>query len=248
MHLDIFSSGNSFFHRLDPRAKIIVFVPLVFAVALTESIPVAVVYLLVSGLFVLVACLPLKELLKRQLVLNAFMIFLWLTVPFSVEGQALFEYKGLVFSEAGARMAGLITLKANAIFIFTCSLIATTEIFALGHALFHLKCPRKLVYLSFFLYRYIGVLHEEYEKLLNAVKMRAFRPGTNRRTFRTLAYIVGMLFVNSYGRSQRVYQALILRGFREDFPMLMHFHCQRKDICFAVIMTLGIFTQVVLWR
>jgi len=248
MHLDVFSEGDSLFHRLDPRAKILVFVPFTFAVALTGSIRASGVYVLLSLICAAAARLFSVELLKRQLVLNGFVFFLWLTVPWSVAGRPVLQYQSLILSDAGIRAVLLVTLKANALFLLTCSMIATTEVFALGHALFHLRVPGKLVYLFLFLYRYIGVLHEEYSKLFRAAALRGFCPRTGCVTVRTMSYIFGMLLVRSYERSQRIYQALTLRGFRGDFPMLTHFRYQKADVCFVAVMTLVLAAQVTLWK
>jgi cobalt/nickel transport system permease protein len=248
MHFDIFSQGKSVFHVLDPRLKILTFIPLVFVVALLQNAWAAASYLIIAALFIVIAKVDLKELSSRLAALNIFIGLLWLTLPFSIEGRALFVLNGAGFSYEGAVYTLVITLKANAILLFTIALIGTTDVFSLAHALFHLKYPRKLVYLSVFLYRYIGVLHEEYDRLTNTAKARSFTPGTNVSTLKTYAFMIGMLFVNSYERSQRIYQALHLRGFRGDFPMLRHFHVHKADGFFMVIMALIILGRFMLWN
>ncbi|MCD4781836.1 MAG: cobalt ECF transporter T component CbiQ [Candidatus Omnitrophica bacterium] len=248
MHFDVFAQGKSVLHSLDPRVKILTYIPLVFVIALLQNIPAAIYYLTLAIIFIIVASINLKELLNRIVALNIFIALLWLTLPFNIEGKTLFVIKTFSFSLDGAIYAFIITLKANAILLFTIALIGTTDVFSLAHALFHLKFPKKLVYLSMFLYRYISVLHEEYERLMHAAKARSFYPKTNISTLKTYAYMVGMLFINSYERSQRIYQALTLRGFRGDFPMLTHFHFHRIDILYAIFMSLIILTRFVLWN
>ncbi len=207
----------------------------------------ALLYFLLAGTFVFFAHVDWQALLNRCFIFNGFILFLWLTLPFSIDGTPLFTCMGLTFSRQGAVYASLIALKANALYLFTISLIGTTEPFTFAHALFHLKCPKKLVYIAIFLYRYVAVLHEEYERMLSAVRIRAFRAKTDIHTFRTLAYMIGMLFVNSYDRSQRIYQALQLRGFRGDFPMLIHFQWKRSDVIFAGLIGTLLVVQAALW-
>ena len=48
--------------------------------------------------------------------------------------------------------------------------------------------------------------------------------------------MVGMLFVKSYERSKRIYQAMTLRGFRGYFPLITHFHLHTRDLVFAAVM------------
>lgn len=248
MHLDIFSQGKSVFHSLDPRVKILVFIPLVFVVALLQEATAAACYLGLAILFIVIAGIDLKALFSRLAALNIFVALLWLTLPFTIEGRAIFVFKGLAFNSEGALYTLVITLKANAILLFTIAIIGTTDVFTLAHALFHLRFPKKLVYLSVFLYRYIGVLHDEHDRLTNTAKARSFCPGTDMNTLKTYAYMVGVLFVNSYERSQRIYQALTLRGFRGDFPMLRHFCYHTKDIIFAAIMAIIVASGFVLWK
>lgn len=247
MHFDIFSQGTSVLHSLDPRTKILSFIPLVFVVALLETVWLSAFYLGIALLLVFIARIDLRALLNRIAALNFFIVLLWLTLPFSVEGHVIFSFKGLAFTVEGALYTLVITLKANAILLFSISIIGSTDVFSLAHALFHLKFPRKLVYLMVFIYRYITVLHQEYNRLINTAKARCFSPKTNINTLKTYAYMVGMLFVSSYERSQRIYQALTLRGFRNDFPMLRHFHFHKKDLVFSVVMVFIILGRFLLW-
>jgi cobalt/nickel transport system permease protein len=240
MHFDIFSQGDSVVHKLDPRFKILAFVPLVFIVALLDEVPAALVYLSLAVLSVIIARIEIRPLFYRLLALNGFLVLLWLTLPFSFQGDTLLRLGDLALTSQGVFYTLIITLKANTILLFTITIIGTTGVFSLAHAMFHLKCPRKLVYLTVFIYRYISVVHEEYERLRKTAKARSFRPGTNVYTFKMYAYMVGMLFVKSYERSQRIYQALVLRGFRGDFPMLRHFRLQKADMIFAVVALLMI--------
>ncbi len=120
--------------------------------------------------------------------------------------------------------------------IATIAILGTSEVFSLAHALVHLKVPLKLVYLFFFFYRYISVMHEEYSRLKKALAVRAFKPKTNLHTYKTYAYLVGMLIVSSFDRSQRIYNAMLCRGFKGKFPIVSHFNLRRKDVVFGFMM------------
>lgn len=246
MHLEEFSQGNSFFHGIDPRIKFIVFIPLVFIVAVSRGTGIGLFSLLLAAVFIITAKIPPGPLLKRLLVVNIFVLFLWFTIPFSIKGQGLFSLGSVVASREGILYTLSITLKANAIFLFTVSILGTSEVFSLAHALYHLRVPRKLIYLFFFFYRYISVLHREYDSLVAALKVRGFTPKTNHHTYRTYAYLIGMLFIRSYERSQRIYNALLLRGFKGSFPLIPHFQLERRDIFFAFFVY-GIIGVLLLW-
>lgn len=236
MHLDEFSVGTSFLHRLDPRIKFAVFVPLVFVVALSSHISIGLFFLCMATLCVYLARLSFRDIVNRLLLVNIFVIFLWLTLPFSISGTPLLDLGPWQVTTEGVAFTTAITFKANAIFLFTISILGTSEIFALVHALDHFKVPKRLLYLFFFFYRYLTVLHQEYNGVRAAIKARGFVPKTTVHTWRTYAYMVGMLFVKSYERSTRIYQAMSLRGFRGYFPLITHFHIHTQDIVFVAVM------------
>ncbi len=98
------------------------------------------------------------------------------------------------------------------------------------HGLRHLHVPDKLVHTFFFCYRYISVIHEEYTRLRHAMRVRCFRPRTSLHTYRSYAYLVGMLLIKSYERSVRIYQAMLCRGFRGEYPTFHHFHLHGRDL------------------
>jgi cobalt/nickel transport system permease protein len=68
--------------------------------------------------------------------------------------------------------------------------------------------------------------------------VRAFRPKSNMHTYKTYAYLVGMLIVRSYDHSQRIYNAMLCRGFTGKFPIITHFHMHPWDYTFGCLMIL----------
>ena len=99
----------------------------------------------------------------------------------------------------------------------------------------HLGVPDKFCFLFLFTYRYLYVIAEEYERLATAARLRGFVAATDMRTYRTYAALVAMVLVKSYDRSQRVYQAMLLRGFAGRFPGLGHDRAGRRDAVFLML-------------
>ncbi len=236
MHLEEFAEGGSLLHRLDPRVKFITLMPFILLVAVLKGIELPLAGLMVSLVLVSIARLPLKKLMNRLLVVNTFVLLLWFFIPFSYPGRQLLSIGPLSLSQEGLLYVLSITIKTNAIVLATIAVLGTSEIFYLAHALLHLRIPEKLVYLFFFFYRYISVLHEEYTRLRRAMAIRCFHPKSNMHTYRSYAYLVGMLLVRSYERSQRIYQAMLCRGFQGRFPLVRHFRMTGKDILFLAVM------------
>ncbi|KHK04308.1 Transmembrane component NikQ of energizing module of nickel ECF transporter [Desulfovibrio sp. TomC] len=216
---------------------------LLSVVAALARTPQAPVFILTAGLLLtaLSGASP-GVVLRRAAAVNVFIFFLWLFVPLSTPGTPLWQEFGLTVSREGVSLAWLVTLKANAVFFCVLSLLATIPAPALGRAMTSLGVPAKFSFLFVFTYRYLHVIAEEYERLVTAARLRGFVPATDGRTYRTYAALVAMVLVRSYDRSQRVYQAMLLRGFTGVFPCLNRFQAGRRDVLFlsAVVAVAGL--------
>ena len=231
-----FAIGDSFIHRLDPRVKIVVVFLFSVVVAVSTRFTVLVSALALGVCVTWLASLPTKELLRRLVPINIFIIFLWLFLPFTFEGKPLFSVGPLVGTHEGVLYATQITIKSNAIVVVLIALVSSTSILTLGHAMHELRVPKKIVHLFFFTYRYIHVIHREYLRLVNAMKARGFRPGTNMHTYKTYAYLVGMLLVRSSDRAERVRNAMLCRGFGGNLYSLSTFSMKREDVISLILM------------
>ncbi|MCK4326130.1 cobalt ECF transporter T component CbiQ [bacterium] len=235
-----FSNGTSFLHRLDPRVKIIsILIYSIFVAVERSCLPLFYASLL-PLLFLFICRLNFRDLGKRIVVVNGFILLLWFFLPFSYPGEKLFSMGFLSASREGIHYCLLITWKCNLILLTTLLLLATSSILNLVHALHHLKLPEKLVQLFYFSYRYIPVIHTEYMTLGQAMKVRAFKAGNNIHTYRSIGYLVGMLLLRAYERSQAIYHAMTVRGFQGTFWTFHHFHWKKAD-CLASILLLFYF-------
>lgn len=235
-----FSEGDSLIHRLDPRGKVLAAAAFAVLVAVSRSSATAAAGLALAVLAVLAARLPGRKVAARLLVVNGFVIFLWLVLPFTYPGEVLWRWGWLAATREGLSAAGLITLKSNAILLGLIALIATVPIVDLGQALHRLRLPDKLCHLLLFTYRYLYVFEQEYQRLIQAMKIRGFRPKTDLHTYRSYAYLAAMLLVRSYDRAERVYQAMLCRGFQGRFYSLKEFSWQRRDRVFLATAGLGL--------
>ena len=198
-------------------------------VALSDRFVALLPSFLVAVSFVFLARLSLGRVCLRLLMVNLLILTLWLSLPFTVEGESLFSLGPLTTTREGICLAAALTVKSNAIIMMLMAFIATMPVFTLGRALMYFHVPEKIVHLLSFTYRYIHVIHMEYLRLVNAIKIRGFAPGNNIHTYRTYAYIVGMLLLKSYERANRVRQAMLCRGFEGKFYDLNEFSFKALD-------------------
>jgi cobalt/nickel transport system permease protein len=240
-----FAQGNSLLHRRDPKVKVIVATAFITVAAISNSFVVVILALTLALGLLLLSRLDLRQVGKRLLAANTFTIFLWLTLPLTYGGEEITRLGPVTLSSEGIRLASLISLKTNCIVLSLITLLGTSRIASLGHALEGLHFSRRLCFLLLFSYRYIFVIYQEYQKLSRAAGMRCFVPATTLHTYRTYGYMFGMTLVRSWNRATRVHNAMLLRGFEGRLIPLEQQTVGRSDIAFLII-ALSITTAIAL--
>ena len=235
MYLQESDPGNSRLHALDPRSRLLAATGAAICFSLMHSIGASILCLALGLLLCVTCCRSPASVLRRILPANLFILFIWATVPPSISGESLLTLGPLHYSAEGLRLALLVTLKCNAILLSFLALIDGLGIPLIGSALEGLRVPPKLVFLFLFTCRYIHVIGEEWQKLRAAAKLRGFRPRTSLHTYRTIANMLGLVFVNSFDRSHRIYEAMLLRGFRGSFHTVTELKAARADVLFSAL-------------
>lgn len=223
--------GDSLIHRLDPRGKIVAALLFSGTIALSSHFLTLFVALCCGLFLTLYSKMSLTAFTKRFLIFNIFILFVWLLI-FTYPGKPIFMIGPLSVTEEGIKTAGSITLKANSIFLVLTALLATISLTTIGQALGQLGVPKKFVHILLFTYRYMHVLEKEFQRLWNAVAVRGFIPATTVHTYRTYAYLVGMLLLRSVERAERIHDAMLCRGFNGRFYSLREFTMARRDLIF----------------
>ncbi|MFZ2633886.1 MAG: cobalt ECF transporter T component CbiQ [Desulfosalsimonadaceae bacterium] len=230
-----FSSGNSLIHRIDPRFRVVAGTFFSFAVALCNGFPALLAALAVSIAIILPAGLGFKKVLRRLAMVNVFILFFWAVLPLTYPGDTVYAFGPVRLHLAGILLAAQITIKSNAILMVLIALVATMTLATLGHTLNRLKVPEKLVFLLMLTYRYIFVIQQEYQKIIRSIKIRGFIPKTSLHTYKTYAYVVGMLLIRASERADRVYDAMRCRGFKGKYYSLAEFQADKKSWVFMTM-------------
>jgi cobalt/nickel transport system permease protein len=215
MHPDIdrFAHLDSPFHRLDPRWKIAAFAGFLVATAMVRGLLGASLALSLTVLWLLVSGIPLGFALRRLRTVLLFLLPILVLLPLTHPGGW----------EAGLRQGGIMVIKGLAMVLTVFPMFATTPFHVSMKALARLRVPERLVAMILFAYRYLFVFAEEVRLLQQAARARGFHPKTDGRTLKTLGNLVGLLVVRAFERTQRIYQAMLARGFREKFGTLYEF-------------------------
>jgi cobalt/nickel transport system permease protein len=235
-------AGDSFVHRLDPRVKLLITLAFIFATLLTpqgrwEVFAASGVLLAVTTVL---AGLSPRLVIGRSLLALPFVLAA-LPVLFNRPGEMLFETPvfGWRATDTGAEALATILLRSWLSVTAATILTATTEPDRILRSLRWFGVPRLLVATISFMWRYIFVIGEEAQRLLRARESRSARPngqsgGSLRWRGSVAGNMVGSLFLRSLGRSERVYQAMLARGYNGELRSLDRFTLRPRDLVFAV--------------
>jgi cobalt/nickel transport system permease protein len=145
---------------------------------------------------------------------------------------------GWTATDTGLELFASILLRSWLSILAATILTATTEPDLLLRGLRSFGVPKLLVGTISFMWRYIFVIAEEAHRLMLARQARS--AGVSKGHGGTLAWrgkvagnMVGSLFLRSLNRSERVYVAMLSRGYNGEMLSLERFTLQRRDIVVA---------------
>jgi cobalt/nickel transport system permease protein len=223
---DPYRAGESILHRMDARIKLVLTLAAILVSALLPNGAWAAYIMLAAGVWcwAVVSGLGVGFVLKRSLIAIPFALAA-LPLPFTLPSEVSWPVHilGLDFTIGQAGLVRLvsITLKSWLSVQAAILLTATTTLPALQIALKALRVPRLLVMVIGLMWRYMYVLADETSRLLRARSARsAAAEDTSRRAGGSLAWrakvtggMAGSLFIRSLERSERVYAAMLARGY-----------------------------------
>ncbi len=221
--IDRFASLDSPIHRWDARWKIVGFTTLILAFGLVGSgaggrpnlhgdLPPALIALAVSIALVEISGIPIRFALRSLRPACFFFAFLFLVLPLT-QSDGVPLAGPLSFSTTGLLLAGVVSIQAFSILLLVFPMFGTSRFEETTGALRSLRLPGPLVQLIVFSYRYLFVFADEVRRIQIAWRVRGFRRGLNLHTLKTVGNGTGMLLVGSVKRSERIYRAMVCRGY-----------------------------------
>jgi cobalt/nickel transport system permease protein len=225
-------------HRLDPRAKIAGLAGITVVAVSTplHAWPAFAACAVALAAIATVAGVGPGVVWSRVRVILPLVVFVAAFVPFVRGGEAV-QAGPLALSEAGLATFALVTAKAAIGALGAVLLGATTSFPDILHGLERLRAPRLLVVIAGFMYRYVFVIADEARRMRAALTARAYRPRHVGRGA-VLGRMVTALFLRSYERGERVYVAMLARGYAGAMPRLAVLSFGRADTVFLVALAL----------
>jgi cobalt/nickel transport system permease protein len=229
MHLHIidhYQKMKSPIHQMDGRIKLVLSVAIIISCALLpiNSWPV---YIFLAGILIsltILSDLNLWYVLKRSLIVLPFLLT---AVPlvFHGTGTEIFTLNvdklTLIIYPDGLSHFASLGIKSWLSVIAAILLASTTNFPELLHAMRAVKVPRLLVAVIGLMWRYMFLMVEEVDRMTRARLSRSGQSfSSSIRTGGSLLWrahvtggMAGSLFIRSLERSERVYSAMLSRGY-----------------------------------
>lgn len=231
-------SSNGVMQQIDPRVKLLSIAALVSsAVAVRTVTPLLVLFVAVLVLCV-ASRIPLKFFLKRTTIfIPIFAGVIALPLPFITPGTALasLEYGriAVVVTREGLYRAVQFTLRIWVCVALSILLMLTTRFPRFIQAMESLRFPRVFVTMTSITYRFMFLFVNEAYRMVLAKESRTTKRLRWRENLKLLANMIAILFIRAYERGERVYLAMLSRGYTRRLRTPENMRCIPRDWSFA---------------
>jgi cobalt/nickel transport system permease protein len=260
--LDPFQPGESPIHQVDPRVKFVLTIAFIFSVALTPSgaWPAYILLLSIIISVEILSDLGVINVQKRSIVALPFVLAA-LPIIFTLEGDILTTINlgpwSLSVFLPGLERFISIALKSWISVQAAIVLAESTPFPDLLAAMRAVKIPRLLVAIFSLMWRYLFVLADEALRLFRARSSRSSHSdipelktgGSIAWRARVAGGMVGSLFIRAFERSDRIYMAMISRGYDGEvrslpLPKLKTINLLIMCVCLIALSALLVFAYL----
>jgi len=165
------------------------------------------------GLYI-VSRLPLSYLSTRLRSPGFFLLIVAVSLPFFSGSTVVLRIGPLALRQEGCLDLVLVVVKFVSILTTGLVLFGTAPFLTAVKAMRALGLPSILADMTLFSYRYIYDIGDDLETMETAMGLRGFRARRlSGRALGVLASLAGTVLVRSYEQSERIYKAMVLRGY-----------------------------------
>lgn len=244
--------GKSLIHRLDPRAKIILFIAHIVILFCTFSYPALAVTAVFTALFLILSGISPKFYFKSLKVIIFIVLFTSLLNLFYGSGEPIWQWWVFKITLNGINRAVFVTTRIICLILASSCLTFTTSPTELTDAIERLMKPLRVIHfpvheiamMMSLALRFVPTLLEETDKIMQAQKARGadMESGNLVKRVKALVPILIPLFVSAFRRAYDVATAMECRCYRGGAgrTRMKQIHMARRDAAAFVVMALVI--------
>lgn len=236
-HIDKFAYQDSPVHRLDSRIKfIIVLIFTAVVISLPKTSPAILTCYAVGPFAILVlAKIPIRFALKHILVVSPFVLVLALSCPLYDRTPFTAAFGPFTWQTSTGWMRGFTILgKFVVTMLALIALVSTTRFNDLLAGLQRLGVPKLLTIQLGFLYRYIFILIDRAQHILQARAGRKLKNLGATVELKTASAMLGSLFIRSIDTAEQINIAMQARGFDRKWRTISKLQIRSSDLLFVV--------------
>jgi cobalt/nickel transport system permease protein len=241
--VDAYAHLDSPLHGWEPRHKLVGLMALIFAFSFVRDLRLLPAMIAVTAVLYAASRLPLPYLLTRLRTPGSFLLIMAVVLPLLSGSTVLVQVGPLALRLEGSLELVRILVK------FVCILTVGLVLFGSGPFLTTIKAmralglPAILADMTLLSYRYLFEIGGDLSRMETAMRLRGF--GAHRLSARglgILAALAGSILVRSYERSDRVYHAMMLRGYGQAPGSAMdEFQTRSSDVILtAAVLLVGV--------
>lgn len=231
--MDMLSSQKSMIHHLSPLSKL--FVTLIYILIVSSfskyNFSGLMTMIIYPVLMYQLANIPIRMCFIKLRVMLPVVCAIGIVNPFFDRTPILqlgnIVITGGILSMLTLMLKGVLSLMASFI------LLATTSIDALCAALRKIHVPDMLVTLILLTYRYTGMMLEEVGIMYDAYMLRA--PGQKGIHISAWGSFLGQVLLRTMSRGEELYNSMLLRGYRGEFPHSESANLQKNSVIYTVV-------------
>lgn len=219
--------NEGWIHRWEPRTKLVTGIIMTFLlVSLRTPRLLIYLYLGMTGLLTSMG-FSVKILVKRTIYVFPFLIFM--AIPLLVGG-------GIPPSDERVTLVLLLTFKSLTSLYIMFMIFSSQPIIELLNGLAYMKLPKLFISIVFLSWRYVFLLGEKLSNMYKALIARLFKPNVRKSSLKIYGQVMGGMLIKSIDTSDKVYRAMVSRGFDGTIPTSQPKEIKSMDIVKSVLM------------
>lgn len=236
--------GETAIHKLHPFTKLcsaLVLIAAVVSFGRYDAVPLA-PFLFYPVIVAALADIPYRALVSKLLIGLPFCLFAGISNVIADRGTAWVLW-GVPVSYGAV---SLLTILLKMVLCVSAALLltATTPLAELSAQLRRLRVPFVFVTVFEMTYRYIGVLLEEAHSMTTAYLLRS--AGKKALEMRHMGNFVGQLLLRGFDRAERVYSAMLCRGYgRREIPRSKRVFQMKDGLVLGLVCALSVLLRLV---
>ncbi len=244
--------GNSLIHRLDPRAKLLIFIAFIVIIFCTFNYAALGVTAAFTALFLILSRIPIKFYFKSLKVIIFIVLFTSVINLFYGVGDPIWQWWVFKITWDGIHRAVMVTIRIICLILSSSCLTFTTSPTELTDAIERLMSPlrairfpvHEIAMMMSLALRFVPTLMEETDKIMQAQKARGadMESGNVIKRARALVPVLVPLFVSAFRRAYEIATAMECRCYRggSGRTRMKTIHMGRRDVLAFIAIALVI--------